>query len=91
MHTSIAAEQCNEYGAVIKKHQPCQRGERASQLAKKPKLNAAGIEDVSDPNDSNFMSDGSLVEGLESEVGDMEVDEAQSSNAEVFIYNVLTL
>ena len=46
---------------------------------------------MSDPNDSNFMSDGSSVEGLESEVGDMEVDEAQSSNAEVFIYNVLTL
>ena len=91
MHTSIAAEQRNEYDAVIKKHQPCQQGERASQLAKKPKLNAAGIDDVSNPDDSNFMSNGSSVEGLESEVGDTEVDEPQPSNAEVFIYNVLML
>jgi hypothetical protein len=91
MHVSIAAEQRNEYGAVIKKHQPCQRGERSSRLAKKPKLDAAGIDNVSDPDDSDFMSDGLLAESLESEDGDIEVDEAQPSNAEVFIYDVLTL
>ena len=60
-------------------------------MAKKPKLNAAGIDDVSDPDDSDFMSNGSSVEGLELEVGDTEVDKAQPSNAKVFMYNVLTL
>ena len=91
MHASIAAEQHSEYGAVIKKRQPCQQGERSSRLAKRPKLNAAGIGNVSDPDDSDFMSDGLSAESLESEDGDTEVDEAQPSNAEVFIYNALTL
>jgi hypothetical protein len=36
----------------------------------------------SNPNDSNFTSDGSLMES--SEDGETEVDEARPSNAEVF-------
>ena len=30
MYTSIAAEQRNEYDTIIKKHQPCQQGQRSS-------------------------------------------------------------
>jgi hypothetical protein len=90
MHASITAEQRNEYGAVIRRHQPCQRGQQSSQLAKKPKVNAAGMDNVSDPDDGNFMSESDRlsIESLESEDGDTEVDEALFSNAEVFIYCV---
>ena len=81
MHASIAAEQCNEYGAVVKKHQSRQQGPRSSRLAKKPKVNA-GLGDETDPEDSDFMSDSLSTESLEG--GETEVDEAQPSNAEVF-------
>lgn len=86
MQISIAAEQHNEYGSIIKKHQPGQRGQRSRRLAKKPKVDAAGIDNASDPDDSDFMSDELSAESPESEDGDTEVDEAQPSNAEVFIY-----
>jgi hypothetical protein len=82
MLASIAAEQRNEYGAVIKKRQPCQRGQQSSRSAKKLKVDAAGLDNASDPNDSDFMSDGSSTDSLED--GGTEVDEAHPSNAEVF-------
>ena len=82
MRTSIAAEQLNEYGVIVKKHQPHQQGEQSSRLAKKPKVDVAGMDHESDPDDSDFASDGSLTES--SEDGDTEVDEAQPSNAEVY-------
>ena len=91
MQASIAAEQCNEYDGIIKKHQPDQRGQRSSRLAKKPKVDAAGIDNAPDPDDSDFMSDGLLAESLESEVGDTKVNGAQPSNADVFIYDALML
>jgi hypothetical protein len=81
MYTSIAAEQCNEDGVIIKKRQLPQRGQQSARLAKKPKLDTAGMDNESDPDDSNFVSDGSSTESLED--GDTEVDEAQPSNAEV--------
>jgi hypothetical protein len=82
MHASIAAEQCNEYGAFVKKHQPRQQGQRSGRSAKKHKVNVAGMGDEIDPEDSDFMSDSSSAVSLEG--GDTEVDEAQPSNAEVF-------
>jgi len=82
MHTLIAAEQHNEYGAIIRKHQPHQWGQQSSWLAKKPKVDTAGMDHECDPDDGNFTSDGSFMESLED--GDTEVDEAQSSNAEVY-------
>jgi hypothetical protein len=81
MHTSIAAEQCSEYGAMIKKHHPHQQGQRSSRLTKKPKVDVIGVDHESDPNDGDFASDGSSMES--SEVGDTEIDEARPSNAEV--------
>jgi hypothetical protein len=83
MHTSIAAEQRNEYGAILKKHQPRQQGQRSSRSAKKPKVDVAGMDHESDPDDSDFASDGSLAESMED--GDTEVDEVQPSNAEVYL------
>ncbi|KAI0285201.1 hypothetical protein BC826DRAFT_1109379 [Russula brevipes] len=74
LYTSIAAEQCNEYGATIKKHRPKQQGQRSSRSAKKPRVDTAGM-DESDPEDSDFMSDGSSVGS--SEDGETEVDDAQ--------------
>ena len=84
MYTSIAAEQLNEFGTVIKKHQRRQRGQRSSRSAKKRKIDVqvAGVDNESDPDDSEFVSDGSLTES--SEDGDTEIDEAQPSNAEVY-------
>jgi hypothetical protein len=82
MYASIAADQCNEYGAIIKKRQPCQRGQQSSRLAKKLKADTAGKDDESDPDDSDFASDGSSTESLED--GDTEVDQAQPSNTEVY-------
>ena len=86
MQISIAAEQRNEYDSIIKKHQPGQWGQQSRWLAKKPKVDTAGIDNASDPDDSDFMSDKLLAESLESKDGDTEVDEVQPSNAEVFIY-----
>lgn len=83
MQASIAAEQRSEYGGIIKKHRPGQRGQQSSRLAKKPKVDTASIDNVSDPDDSDFMSDGLLAESLELEDGDTEVDEVQPSNAEI--------
>ena len=82
MYASIAAEQCNEYGALIKKHQPHQQGQRSNRSAKKPKINVTGMGDASDPEDSDFTSDSLSTESLEG--GDTEVDEAQPLNAKVF-------
>ena len=82
MYTLIAAEQLNEYGVVVKKHQPRQQGQRSSRSVKKPKVDVADMDHESDPDDSDFPSDGSSMES--SEAGDMEVDEAQPSNAEVY-------
>ena len=82
MYTSIAAEQRNEYGVIIKKHQPHQRGQKSTRSVKKPRVITAGMDDESDPDDSNFVSDGSSMES--SEDGDTEVDEEQPSNAEVY-------
>ena len=82
MHTSIAAEQLDEYDVVVKKHQPCQQGQWSSRLAKKPKVDIAGINHESDPDDGDFASEGLLMES--SEDGNTEVDEAQPSNAEVY-------
>ena len=83
MHTLIAAEQLDEYGVVVKKHQPHQQGQRSSRLAKKPKVDIAGIDHESDPDDGDFASEGSLTES--SEDGDTEVDKAQPLNAEVYV------
>ena len=82
MHTSIAAEQLDKYGVIVKKHQPHQQGQRSSWLAKKPKVDVAGIDHESDPDDGDFTSEGFLMESLED--GDTEVDEAQPSNTEVY-------
>ena len=54
MHTSIAPEQLDEYGVVVKKHQPCQQGQQSSRLAKKLKVDIAGIDHESDPDDGDF-------------------------------------
>jgi len=86
LYTSIAAERCNEYGAIIKKHQPHQKGKRSSQSAKKPRVDTTGM-DESDPEDSDFMSDGSLAGS--SEDGDTEVDDAQPLMAEVYFRNII--
>jgi hypothetical protein len=51
-------------------------------LAKKPKVDIAGMDHQSDPDDGDFASEGSLTES--SEDGDTEVDEAQPLNAEVY-------
>jgi len=48
-----------------------------------PRLTVAGMDYESNPDNSNFMSDGSLTES--SEDGETEVDKAQPSNAKVFI------
>ena len=82
MYTSIAAEQCNEYGTVIKKHQPHQQGQWSSWSAKKPKIDIAGIDNESDPDDDDFASDRSLTGSSEDD--DTEIDEAQPLNAEVY-------
>ena len=81
MYTSIAAEQLNEYGTVIKKHQYRQQGRR---LAKKPKIDIAGEDNESDPDDGDFTSDGPLMGSSEDD--DTEIDEAQPSNAEVHFF-----
>ena len=86
MNVSIAAERCNEDGAVIKKCQPCRQGQQPGCLSKKPKGDIAGMDDKSDPEDGDFLSDGLLAESLEE--GDTEVDEAQPSNAEVCAYMI---
>ena len=82
MYTSIAADQLDEFGTVVKKHQLRQRGQRSSRPAKKLKIDVAGMDNESDPDDGEFVSDGSLTES--SEDGDTEMDEALPSNAEVY-------
>ena len=82
MHALIAAEQLDKYGVIVKKHQPCQQGQRSSRLAKKPKVDVAGINHESDPDDGDFASEGLLMES--SEDSDTEVDEAQPLNTEVY-------
>ncbi|KAH9044093.1 hypothetical protein EDB83DRAFT_2317944 [Lactarius deliciosus] len=83
LYASIAAEQRDEYGAIVKKRRPCQQGQKSSRSAKKPKTVAAGIDSESDPDDGNFVSDGSSTEGSQGD--DTEVDdlEAQPSNTEI--------
>jgi hypothetical protein len=81
MYASIAADQRNEYGVIIKKRQHCQRGQQSSRLSKKLKADAAGEDNESDPDDSDFASDGLSTESLED--GDTEVDQAQPLNTEV--------
>jgi hypothetical protein len=66
MRTSIAAEQRNEYGAVLKKHQPRQRGHQSSRSAKKPKVDVR-MDHESDPDDGDFTSDGSSMERSEAD------------------------
>ena len=85
MYTSIAAEQLNEYGTVIKKHQHCQQGHW---LAKKPKIDIASKDNESDPNDGDFTSDGPFM-GSSEDDDTTEIDEAQPSNAEVHFFWVL--
>ena len=82
MHALIAAEQFDKYGVIVKKHQPHQQGQWSSQFAKKPKVDIAGIDHESNPDDGDFASEGLLTES--SENGDTEVDEAQPSNTEVY-------
>jgi hypothetical protein len=87
MHTSIAAEQLNEFGTVTKKHQFRQRGQRSSRATKKPKTDVADMDNESDPDDDDFGSDG-LSMGS-SEGSDTEIDKVQPLNAEVFFFSGL--
>jgi hypothetical protein len=48
LYTSIAAEQLNEFGSVIKKHRLHQQGPRSSRPVKKPKMDTTCIDDESD-------------------------------------------
>ena len=90
MYASIAAEQHNKYGVIIKKHQPHQWGQQSSWSVNKYKVDLSGMENKSDPDDVDFVSNGSLTESSEDD--DMEIDEAQPLNAEVyFIYGPLIL
>lgn len=81
MHTSIAAEQCNELGVVLKKHRLPEQGQQSGRPAKKPKINTTDMDNKSDPDDGDFASDGSLMGS--SEDNDTEVDEVHPSNAEI--------
>ena len=76
MYTSIVAEQHNKYGTVIKKHQPHQWGQWSSRPAKKLKIDIAGMDNRSDPDNDNFVSDGSLMGSSKSEDGDTDIDKA---------------
>ncbi|KAH9022855.1 hypothetical protein EDB84DRAFT_1678365 [Lactarius hengduanensis] len=77
LYASIAAEQRDESVGPVNKAR-----NRADQ-PRKPKIVATTIDNESDPDDGNFVSDGSSTEG--SGGGDTEVDdlEAQPSNAEI--------
>jgi len=81
MYTSIAAEQCNEFGDVIKKHRAHGQGRRSGRPAKKTKITTTDMDNKSDPDDSDFASDGSLMGS--SDDGETEIDEAHPSNAEI--------
>jgi hypothetical protein len=82
MYSSIAADKLTDkFGTIIKKHLPHQRGQRSSRPAKKLKIDVVDMDNESDPNDGQFVSDES---SSESEDGDTEIDDAQPLNAEVF-------
>ena len=72
MLTSIAAEQCNEFGVVIKKHRLHEQGQRSGRPVKKPKINTADMDNKSDPDDGDFASDSGSFMG--SSEGDTEIE-----------------
>jgi hypothetical protein len=90
MYTSIAAEQLtNKFGTIIKKHLPNRQCQQPSRPAKKLKIDVVGIDNESDPDDGEYVSDKLLIE--RSEDGDTEIEEAQPSNAEVFSFMVFPI